>query len=144
MGKRKSVDAGGFKLPTPPKRKPLPAETVEAFATSDADAQAHELATSQAHAVAPAKASTSSQNRKGASLQRRKSVRLQAREDVKGVGRPRSGTGDQPYMRRDGSATRSTTIHLEVELHHKLRLRALDENRSMSEVVADAVKAYLT
>ncbi len=57
--------------------------------------------------------------------------------------RPRSGTGDFPYVRRDGVATRSTSVHLELDLHHRLRLRALEENRSMSSVIADAVRNYL-
>lgn len=155
----KKLNAKGFKLPTKKPRADLPPEEVEAFAgtkpqarktASSPTTKAQESASSQdleptasqsgepASSQAPKpeasqdrKASSSRKKRRGASPQAPKLVR------------PRSGTGDQPYKRADGTATRSTTVHLEVSLHRDLRIRALEENRSMSDVVSSAVEAYL-
>lgn len=130
MAKQK-LSAGGFRLPTPPPRRDLAADAVEKFASesvdSDAAQQARELAPSPAR---PPKARALKKARPSGAT-------------AATVGRTRSGTGDQPYVRADGVETRSTTVHFPVELHQRVRVQSISENRSMSDLVTDAVLRYL-
>lgn len=52
----------------------------------------------------------------------------------------RSGTHAAPHVRADGQATRSTTVHLPVDLHQELRLEAAHRGEHMSAIVAEAVR----
>lgn len=55
-----------------------------------------------------------------------------------------AGTRTQPYVRvSDGTATRGTTIVFPVDLHERLRRFAFDRSLSQSEVVSEAVAAFL-
>ena len=82
------------------------------------------------------------QARKAASLQARKSASLQTSRD--GVSAARSGTQAEPYVRaRDGQVTRSTTVHLPVELLQQLRLQAATREVHMSAIVTEAVRDWL-
>jgi hypothetical protein len=54
----------------------------------------------------------------------------------------RSGTQAEPYVRADGQATRSTTVHFPVELHQKLRVEAAKRGVHMSSIVAEAVREW--
>lgn len=82
------------------------------------------------------------QARDVASSQARTPARLQAVRETASVAR--SGTQAEPYVRaRDGQATRSTTIHLPVELHQRLRMEAAAREVHMSAIVAEAVSAWL-
>jgi Arc/MetJ-type ribon-helix-helix transcriptional regulator len=56
----------------------------------------------------------------------------------------RSGTQAAPHVRADGQATRSTTVHLPVELHQELRLAAARQGVHMSAVIAKALRAWLS
>ena len=129
MAKQK-LNAEGFKLPSQRRSQDLPPETIEAFA--DAPKRARK--------------SAKPQNRKPAKSQNRKPAKSRTPDnaplDVSRV-RPRSGTAATPYVRSDGTETRSTSVHLEVTLHRRLRLRALEENRSMSDIIAAALVDYL-
>lgn len=55
----------------------------------------------------------------------------------------RVGSLDKPYRKKDGVSTSSTTIHLPVDMHKRLRTAAVDRNVHMSKIVADAVAAWL-
>lgn len=60
---------------------------------------------------------------------------------VEGAG---GGTVSAPRVRRkDGVATRSTTVTLPVDLAEKLRDRAFRDRRKQSAVVAEALAHYL-
>jgi len=135
---KQKLNAEGFKLPSQRRSQDLPPETIEAFA--DAPKRARKSAKPQNRK--PAK----SQNRKPAKSQNRKPAKSRTPDnaplDVSRV-RPRSGTAATPYVRSDGTETRSTSVHLEVTLHRRLRLRALEENRSMSDIIAAALVDYL-
>lgn len=54
----------------------------------------------------------------------------------------RSGTQAAPYVRSDGEATRSTTVHFPVDLHQKLRVEAAKRGVHMSAIVAEAVREW--
>jgi hypothetical protein len=54
----------------------------------------------------------------------------------------RSGTQAAPYVRSDGEATRSTTVHFPVDLHQKLRVEAAKSGVHMSSIVAEAVREW--
>lgn len=54
----------------------------------------------------------------------------------------RSGTQATPYVRSDGEATRSTTVHFPVDLHQKLRVEAAKSGVHMSSIVAEAVREW--
>jgi len=80
-------------------------------------------------------------------------AKLEAEEhELSGVARPqargsaslqaRQGTVAEPYTRRDGQQTRSTTVHFPVDLHHRLKVAAADTNRKISEIVAEAVDQW--
>lgn len=59
--------------------------------------------------------------------------------------RERGGwTKNNPYVRRDGTATRGTTIYLPVELADRLRRVAFEAQRSQSELVVEALEALLS
>lgn len=82
---------------------------------------------------------TSSQNRKLAKPQARKAKVIETPSKI-----ARSGTQAEPYVRAsDGQATRSTTIHLPVELHQALRMESAVREVHMSEIVAEAVRTWL-
>ena len=55
----------------------------------------------------------------------------------------RVGSLDKPYLKRDGVSTSSTTIHLPIDIHKRLRTAAVDRNVHMSKIVAEAVAAWL-
>lgn len=54
-----------------------------------------------------------------------------------------AGTRDNPRVRRDGAAMRSTTVHLPVELARQLAVYCATEGRRHSDVMAEALAAYL-
>jgi hypothetical protein len=61
-----------------------------------------------------------------------------------GANTARSGTQAEPYRRaRDGQVTRSTTVHLPVDLLQQLRMQAATREVHMSAIVADAVRDWL-
>jgi hypothetical protein len=51
----------------------------------------------------------------------------------------RFGTQAKPYIRADGQATRSTSIHLPVELYRRLRIAAATRGVHMSAIIAEAL-----
>jgi hypothetical protein len=55
----------------------------------------------------------------------------------------RSGTASAPHIRKDGQATRSTTVHLPVDLHGELRVVAAERGLHMSAVVEEAARMWL-
>jgi hypothetical protein len=55
----------------------------------------------------------------------------------------RSGTHSAPYTRRDGVSTRSTTMHLDIEVHRKLRIAAVELNTHMSTIIDAALRDWL-
>lgn len=80
--------------------------------------------------------------RESTSLQHPETASSQARNAASSVAR--SGTLEQAYVRaRDGQATRSTTIHLPVELHQRLRIAATTRAVHMSTIVAESVGDWL-
>ena len=82
----------------------------------------------------PAPDVASSQARKPASPRRRREAPPSA---------ARSGTQAEPYVRAtDGQATRSTTVHLLIELHQKLRMEAAKRGEHMSAIIAEAVRMW--
>lgn len=102
-----------------------------------------ERAEARGNAVAgqPVPEERPAQARKPATLQARKS-NLQVSRD--GVSAARSGTQAEPYVRaRDGQVTRSTTVHLPVELLQQLRLQAATQEVHMSAIVTEAVRDWL-
>jgi hypothetical protein len=111
---------------------------------SDTEAKLAELAEraeARGNAVAGqvVDAPESSQSRKLAKPQARKGKMTESTSKF-----ARSGTQAEPYVRaRDGQATRSTTIHLPVELHQALRMESAHREVHMSEIVAEAVSAWL-
>lgn len=115
-------------------------------ANADTEAKLAELAEraeARGNAVAGEVLTETTQAREAANPQARKPARLRAvRESASSVAR--SGTQAEPYVRaRDGQATRSTTIHLPVELHQRLRMEAASREIHMSAIVAEAVSAWL-
>jgi uncharacterized protein (DUF4415 family) len=54
----------------------------------------------------------------------------------------RSGTQAAPYVRADGQSTRSTTLHLELDLHQELRMEAARRGVHMSQIVNDALRQW--
>lgn len=54
----------------------------------------------------------------------------------------RFGTQAKPYVRADGQATRSTSIHLPVELHRRLRIAAATRGVHMSAIIAEALSEW--
>jgi hypothetical protein len=52
-------------------------------------------------------------------------------------------TKDEPYTRKDGTATRGTTIYLPVELAERLRRFAFEQDRKQNAIITDAIEAYL-
>jgi hypothetical protein len=116
--------------------------------TTNADTEAKlaelaERAEARGNAVAGEVVAESSQAREVASPQARKLAKFRAvRDSASSVAR--SGTQAEPYVRaRDGQATRSTTIHLPVELHQRLRMEAASREVHMSAIVAEAVSTWL-
>ncbi len=49
----------------------------------------------------------------------------------------------EPYVRKDGTATRSTTVYLATDLADRLRRFAFEAERRQSEVIAEALAEYL-
>lgn len=55
----------------------------------------------------------------------------------------RSGTHASPYVRAsDGTRTRSTTIHLPVDLHQRLKIESAQRGIRMSALIETAVRQY--
>lgn len=71
-----------------------------------------------------------------------KSSKRSAGQPETGTGVARSGTQAEPYVRADGQATRSTTVHFPVDLHQKLRVEAAKRGVHMSAIVAEAVRQW--
>jgi len=93
-----------------------------------------------------------------ASLQARHSAQRQAVEAAAPVAKPAPAddgggrsvqrkrgawTKDEPYTRKDGTATRGTTIYLPVELAERLRRFAFEQDRKQNAIITDAIEAYL-
>lgn len=58
--------------------------------------------------------------------------------------KPRGGgTREQPYQRNDGTVTRSTTVHLPVELLQRLKKFSAVADRRMSDVATEAIRRFL-
>lgn len=55
----------------------------------------------------------------------------------------RSATKADPYVRKDGTATRGTTVYLPIDLADRLRQFAFARDRKQSDVVAAALEQYL-
>jgi predicted transcriptional regulator len=55
----------------------------------------------------------------------------------------RSATKADPYVRKDGTATRGTTVYLPIDLADRLRRFAFGRDRKQSDVVAAALEQYL-
>lgn len=68
-------------------------------------------------------------------------VQVQARKLASS--QARQGTLAKPHVRRDGQATRGTTIHFPVDVHQQLRLAAAATDRRISDIVAEAVADWL-
>jgi hypothetical protein len=106
--------------PNKPTAKPrVPADAVEKLADKYAKRETgSDTASSQAHEAASSLAGGSSESR--------------------------SGTLKAPHRRKtDNVATSSTTIHLPVDLHKRLRLAATTRGVHMSQIVAEAVADWL-
>ena len=73
----------------------------------------------------------------GASLQARKPARNGASS------RDRAFSKDKPYVRRDGTATRGTTVYLPVEMAEQLRGAAFKTGRRQNEIVVEAISSWL-
>jgi hypothetical protein len=97
-----------------------------------ASSQAHEPASSQAHEPA------SLQTHEAAEPQPRKPATSRARASSVS----RSGTQAAPYVRTDGQQTRSTTLHLELDLHQELRMEAARRGVHMSAIVNDVLRQW--
>ena len=52
-------------------------------------------------------------------------------------------TKDEPYTRKDGTATRGTTIYLPVDLAERLRRFAFEQDRKQNAIITEAIEAYL-
>lgn len=66
---------------------------------------------------------------------------LQARELASS--QARQGTVAKPHVRRDGQATRGTTVHFPVEVHQQVRMTAAAMDRRISDIVSEAVVDWL-
>lgn len=53
------------------------------------------------------------------------------------------GTRAEPRVRTDGTAVRSTTVHVPIALHDRWRALAFETEESMSAIAARALAAYL-
>jgi hypothetical protein len=53
------------------------------------------------------------------------------------------GTKKDPRIRKDGTAMRSTTIHLPVPLAKRLAVHCANKDQRQSEAIADALTAFL-
>jgi hypothetical protein len=106
-------------------------------------AELAERAEARGNAVAGEILAEPLQARELATPQARRTAKLRTvRESASSVAR--SGTQAEPYVRaRDGQATRSTTIHLPVGLHQRLRMEAAEREVHMSAIVTEAVSAWL-
>ena len=80
-----------------------------------------------------------------ASSQARKLAVVQAHEPTpRAAPRERGAwTKTAPYVRKDGTATRASTVYLPVPLAEALRRYAFEHNRKQSDVIAEALAALL-
>lgn len=83
-----------------------------------------------------------------ASSQARPTAPLQAQEgtadDGRSVRRKRGAwTKAEPYTKRDGTATRGTTVYLPVELAERLRRYAFEQETKQNAVMIAALADYL-
>ena len=75
-----------------------------------------------------------------------KPASLQAGEPSEGrsVQRKRGAwTKAEPYTRKDGTQTRGTTVYLPTDLAERLRRFAFETDRKQSEIIGEALAAYL-
>jgi len=145
MASKKKLDSGGFSIPQRPKPAPvshvaesnfvIPQRPKAAPVSQDAEG---DLATHHS----PASEDKSKTRKSGAAV----SAKTAASESAKMPGSrgPRGGgTIQLPYVRTDGVETRSTTIHLPVDVHKRLRRHCFDKGVSMSHFVTAAIEAEL-
>ena len=123
-------------VPMPGKRKAPP------------EAAVRELeAAAEARQAMPAGTETASlQARHSAPRQAAESPKTTPADDAGGraVTRKRGAwTKDEPYTRKDGTATRGTTIYLPVELAERLRRFAFEQDRKQNAIITEAIEAYL-
>ena len=52
-------------------------------------------------------------------------------------------TKDRPYQRKDGTATRGTTVYLPVELAERLRRFAFERDTKQNAIMTEAIAAFL-
>jgi hypothetical protein len=107
-------------------------DRAEARGNAVAGAALDEPASSQAHEPA------SLQTHEAAEPQPRKPATSRARASSVS----RSGTQAAPYVRTDGQQTRSTTLHLELDLHQELRMEAARRGVHMSAIVNDVLRQW--
>lgn len=91
----------------------------------------------------PAKRVESSQARTTAPRQAPPAEPSPGAEDRAVVRKRGAWTKDLPYQRKDGTATRSTTVYLPVELAERLRRYAFERDTKQNAIVTDAIEAYL-
>lgn len=120
-----------FKRPAQPSPEAFAA--LEDLAEARGNAVAGQPPASEPPPPPQARDVASSQSRKAAAAPKLPEARSAAR----------SGTQAAPHVRTDGQATRSTTVHLPVDLHQALRMEAAAKGVHMSSIVADAVHAWL-
>ena len=85
-----------------------------------------------------------------ASLQARTTAKRQAPVEAphgageRAVTRKRGAwTKETPYTRKDGTATRGTTVYMPVELAERLRRYAFTEDTKQNAIMVAAIAAYL-
>lgn len=120
------------KKPTVTPRKPVPVPEASARALEDRWAQRDALPAGAS--LPPTKKPTSSprtappaEPSSGRSVTRKRGAWSKA----------------EPYVRRDGTATRSTTVYLATDLADRLRRFAFDAERRQSEIIAEALALHL-
>lgn len=79
-------------------------------------------------------------DRRYASLQARESGHAQPEPERRGRG---GWTKSNPYTRKDGTVTRSTTLYLSVDLADRLRRYAFEADRKQSDVIVEAIELLL-
>jgi len=111
-------------------------------------AELEDRAESRGNAVAGAALDepASSQAHEPAGLQTHEAAEPQPRKPAASRARAssasRSGTQATPYVRTDGQQTRSTTLHLELDLHQELRMEAARRGVHMSAIVNDVLRQW--
>jgi len=132
MASKKTLDSGGFSIPQRPKPVPL---------APDVEGQFIDEAKTRKEKVEPPPATSKRVARNQPSKPGQDSPPEPSMPESRG---PRGGgTIQVPYVRTDGVETRSTTVHLPVATHEKLRRHCFEQGVSMSHFVNTAVEAEL-